>query len=90
MMFSGRLYFEYEITTDFHCCVFSLTLKKKLGVVPPNNLYSRMNARIQSLFEMAGYGARYTKDGDFSVLDEPINCTMGESPQFNMSELVNE
>ena len=81
---------EYVITNSFHCCVFSLIFKKKFGVVPLNKTWSGMNSRIETLSELFGIKPRWIKQNDFSVLDEPVNCTIGGHMQFDISELVNE
>lgn len=70
--------------------MFSILFRKQFGAIALTDTYSGMNSRLQSLFEIIGCGERYLKDGDFSVLDGSVNCTMGEHPQFDMSELVNE
>lgn len=61
---------QYVITNSFHCCVFSILFRKQFGAIALTGTYSGMNARLQSLFEMTGCGARYINDDDFSVMSE--------------------
>ncbi|WP_295800876.1 polysaccharide pyruvyl transferase family protein [uncultured Treponema sp.] len=63
---------EYVVTNSFHCCVFSLILKKKFGVVPLKGDFSSMNVRIDSLLEDFGLKSRIFS-GDFEKLFAPVD-----------------
>ncbi len=54
---------EYVVTNSFHCCVFSLILKKKFGVVPLIGKVFSMNERIENLFRLFGIKGRWIKNG---------------------------
>lgn len=60
---------EYVVTNSFHCGVFSVIFEKQFGVVPLQGKFSRMNERMDELFETFGIGNRWLKD-DFSILEK--------------------
>ncbi len=64
---------DYVITNSFHCGFFSSIFHKKFGIVPLTGSASRMNNRIDSLFDLLGIKKRYVYPNDFSVLDNEYN-----------------
>ncbi len=79
---------EYVITNSFHCTLFSLLFKKKVGVVPLSGTVSSMNSRLETLFKMFGVGKRWLKD-DFSIFDEVMNPILNVKTDFNVEEKRN-
>ncbi len=79
---------EYVITNSFHCTLFSLLFKKKVGVVPLSGTVSGMNSRLETLFKMFGVGKRWLKD-DFSIFDEVMNPILNVKTDFNVEEKRN-
>lgn len=59
---------EYVVTNSYHCCVLSLVLGKRFGVIKRFGAYEGMNTRLDSLFELLGIKPRYIDD-DFSELE---------------------
>lgn len=69
---------EYVITNSFHCCVFSLIFKKKLGIIPLTHKFSQMNERIHNLLSIFEIKSRFIHNNDFSnIIISPDN-----SPQI--------
>ncbi len=81
---------EYVITNSFHCCVFSLLFKKKFGVVPITGIWSEMNSRLETLFNIFNISSRWFKSSDdFSVLESKLEPSLSANTNFNVQEILN-
>ena len=59
---------EYVVTNSFHCCIFALKFRRKLGVVLLNGQDAEMNARIDSLDALSSHAILRVKENCFDVL----------------------
>ena len=62
---------EYVVTNSFHCSVFSIIFEKRFGVIKRFGVYTGMNTRMDSLFELCEMTPRYIDDVGFDVLNRP-------------------
>lgn len=79
---------EYVITNSFHCSVFSILFNKKFGVVKLSGMYSGMNERLYSLFELVGITERFIQNNDFSILDVEYLSNEIENKNSFVNKLV--
>jgi len=63
---------EYVITNSYHCTIFSLLFKRKIGIITLVGKDMGMNSRFDTIFQLFGVEDRVIKT-DMSILDNAIN-----------------
>lgn len=68
---------EYIITNSFHCGVFATIFEKKYGIIKLTGKMSRMNNRIDSLFERFNIDSRYVYTNNLSAMFNEYSIKQG-------------
>ena len=62
---------EYVVTNSYHCSILSVIFGKRFGFIKRSGIYSGMNTRMDTLFEICGIDPRYVSGDDLNALERP-------------------